>query len=328
MSTTSPKNNDNQELDLSSVTQGVRNFFDQLSSILYNCIRFALKNGLIFLILIIIGGGLGTYLDNNAKKIYTHRIIVSPNFNTTDYLYTKIELIESRLEQRDTVFLKKIGFKKPKDFLDIQISPIIDLFKFVNNSGSETNYRLIELMAQDGDVKKVIVDNTTSKNYPYHTISFVTRGKTMTDETVAPLLKYLNDNDYYRKFQKQYLKNVDVRLAANEKIISQIDDVLKDYNTSASDVSKGVYINENSQLNDVIKTKEEIVEEQGIQRMDLVNMDRIVKDHSTIINIRDDGALVGKLKIVLPLILIGLFLAGYFIVSFYKSQSRKHNAIS
>ncbi|RZJ28681.1 MAG: hypothetical protein EOO48_09280 [Flavobacterium sp.] len=325
MSTTSPKRDDNQELDLSSVTQGVRNMFGQFNAFIYNCIRFVIKNIVLLCILLVIGGGLGAYLDRTEKRIYRHQIIVEPNFNSTDYLYSKIALLESRIDRNDTVFLKKIGFTNPNDLIDVKIAPILDIFKFVTNSGNEINYKLVELMAQDGDIKKVVTDNMTSKNYPYHTITFVTRGKTTQAETVAPLLKYLNDSQYYREIQKQYVKNVYMRLAANDRIIEQIDGVLKGLNSASGDASKGVYINENSQLNDVIKTKQAIVAEQGSQRLDLVGLDKIIKDNSVIINIRDEGSLVGKFKIVLPLVLITLFLIGYFFVSFYKKQSLKYN---
>ena len=322
MSTNSSRNDDNQEVDLSAVTQGVKNFFVGLNSFFYKCIRFAINNVVILGILVILGAVLGYFVDKSQQRIYSNQIIVTPNFGSTDYLYSKISLIESRLEARDTVFLKAIGFTNPSDMLDIKISPIIDIFKYVNNSGSEINYKMVELMAQDGDIKKVITDNMTSKNYPYHTISFVTRGKTTTEETVAPLLKYLNDNEHYRKIQRQYIKNVYRKLKSNDVIIGQIDAVLNNYSKMSGGGSQ-VSINENSQLNDVIKTKDLLVEEQGMQKIDLVGLDKVVKDNSTIINIKEK-TLVGKLKFVLPLIFIGIFLLVSAFRSFYKKQSLKH----
>jgi hypothetical protein len=253
---------------------------------------------------------------------------VAPNFGSTDYLYSKIALIESRLKENDTVFLKAIGIQSPKDLVEIKIGPIIDIFKFVTNSGNDQNYRLIELMAQDGDIKKVSVDNTTSKNYPYHTISFVTRGKTTRAKTVDPLLKYLNDNAYFRQIQKEYLRNVDIKLKSNDIIIAQIDAVLNDVANASGDAQKGdkqVYINENSQLNDVIKTKDELVKEQGLQRLDLVGLDKIIKDNSVIINIKDADSLTGKMKVVLPALLIGLFLVIHFFRAFYRKQALKYS---
>jgi hypothetical protein len=38
-----------------------------------------------------------------------------------------------------------------------------------------------------------------------------------------------------------------------------------------------VYYNENTQLNDVIQTKDKLIKEQGNLRLELVNADKIVK---------------------------------------------------
>jgi hypothetical protein len=45
------------------------------------------------------------------KKVYDHELIVQPNFGSTDYLYSKVELLASKINERDTVFLKSIGIK-------------------------------------------------------------------------------------------------------------------------------------------------------------------------------------------------------------------------
>ncbi len=43
---------------------------------------------------------------------------------------------------------------------------------FINLSNNEQNFELIELMAENGDLKKIVKETTTSKNYNYHTIYF------------------------------------------------------------------------------------------------------------------------------------------------------------
>ncbi len=329
MSTNSPRKEDLQELDLSAVSKGVGSALRNLNTFLYRCIRFVLRNIILLGILVIVGGGIGTWLDHTQKRVYSHHIIVTPNFGSTDYLYSKIELIDAKIKEGDTVFLKGIGIQRPKDLMEIKIAPIIDVFKFVNNNNNEQNYRLLELMAQDGDIKKIVAENTTSKNYPFHTISFVTRGKTTKEKTVAPLLAYLNDNDYYRKVQKEYLNNVMVKLKANDLIISQIDAVLNDFADSQNGSPKNdklVYYNENTQLNDVIKTKDELIKEQGLHRVDLVGLDKIIKDNSIITNIKDSESLSGKMKLVLPLLLVGLFLLVFFFRAFYRKQTIKYNS--
>jgi hypothetical protein len=46
------------------------------------------------------------YLDKTQKK-FDHQIIVTPNFKSTDYLYSKINLINSKIIERDIAFFKE-----------------------------------------------------------------------------------------------------------------------------------------------------------------------------------------------------------------------------
>ena len=323
MSTNTTKNDTVQEVDLFSVSKGIGNAVRGVNIFIYRCLRFALRNIIWIIAVMILGGVLGYLLDKKNKGVYNTQIIVAPNFGSTDYLYAKIDQIQSKIKDRDTVFLNKIGIKDAKDLNDIEIKPVIDVFKLVNNSGSEANYRLLELMAQDGDIKKIVAENTTSKNYPYHQITFKTSGKTSADKTITPLLNYLNDNDHFKKIQEQYLKNIEIRLKANDTLISQIDALLKQVSTKSGNQS--VYINENPQLNDVLKTKDELISEQGIQRIDLVGLDRVIKDNSVIPNIKDESGLNGKMKLVLPILFLFLFICVMAFVTFYRKQAVKFN---
>lgn len=328
MSKDEAKIDGNQDVDLLSVSKGIGNFFRNLNTFFYRCIRFMLRNALILGVLFIVGAGLGYWLDKIDDGTYETQMIVAPNFGSTDYLYAKVDQIDSKLKERDTAFLSKIGVKKPKNLTEIKIVPVVDVFKFVSNSGNETNYKLIELMAQDGDIKKIVADKTTSKNYPYHMISFTTKGETTSEMTVTPLLNYFNDNDHYKKIQKEYLFNVHEKLRANDTMIGQIDGILGELARGSANKTPSVYINETAQVNDVIKTKDELVKEQGLHRVDLIGLDKVIKDNSIIMNIKDESGLNGKMKIFLPLFFIFIFLCVFAFRAFYKSQSVKNNPIA
>jgi uncharacterized protein YneF (UPF0154 family) len=327
MSTNSNRSDDSQELDLSAISKGVGNLFRSVNSFLYSCISFVLRNIILLGIIFIIGVAIGFWMDYSQKRVYRHEIIVTPNFGSTDYLYAKIELINSKIRENDSVFLKAVGIANPKELTEIKIEPIVDVFKFVNSTTNEQNYKLLELMAQDGDIKKIMIDPATSKNYPFHNITFKTHGMTTMAKTVTPLIAYLNNNVYFTTMQKEYLNNVAIKLKANEVIIAQIDAVLNEFSQSADDSPKSdklVYYNENTQLNDVIKSKDELIREQGQHRLDLASFDKIVKDTSVITNIKDGDSLNGKMKVILPFLFIFLFFVFFFFRAFYRSQKLKH----
>lgn len=326
MSTTA-QNNDNQEIDLSQISKKIGNFFESISTRIFNVFLFFKRNILWVSILFIVGVGLGYYLDKTTK-VFDNEIIVSPNFGSVDYLYAKIDLISSKINDGDTLFLKKVvGIQQPKKLKKITITPITDVYKFINNS--DKNFELVKLLAEDGDIKKIVNENLTSKNYPYHMISFTTDKETSNEKTVKPLLDFLNNSDYFKIIQKECLNNVKIKMTENDSIISQINGLLNAFSSTANGSQKSdklVYYNENSQLNEVIKTKDALVNEQGIHRIELVNYDKIVKDNSTTLNIKNNQVVNGKMKLVLPLLFIFLFVIFGYFKAYYKKQMAKLNS--
>lgn len=311
MSTT-PKNVlDNQEIDLSQISRKIGRGFQ---SFLFNTIRFFIKNAIIILILFVLGIGIGYLLDHNQKS-YDHEIIVIPNFNSADYLYSKIELINSKIKQGDTLFLQSLGLKYPKNISKLKIEPIVDPYNFIRNS--EENFDLIKLMSEDGSIDKVLKDRITSKNYMYHIITFSTKGKITTANTIDPLLSSFNNSPYYNVVQQKIIENVKQKMQYNEQTLGQINALLDRFsdNKGTSNVNL-VYYNENTQIEEVLQTKNNLIIEQGNRRLELVNYEKIVKDVSSITNIEKPTS--GKF--IFSLLLVALYIIGKMLFLFYKTQ--------
>ena len=181
-------------------------------------------------------------------------------------------------------------------------------------------------MAEDGNLDKIIEGKITSKNYPFHTLTFTTSKLSSVDQTVEPILNFLNNSDYFKQIQKESLQNIQVKMNENDSIISQINGVLNQFknkmNSNTGD--KLVYFNENTQLNEIIKTKDLLIREQGNLRLDLVNLSKVVRDISFIINQKETKGVNGKLKFVLPFLFMLLFILGGSLIRFYKKQSLKN----
>ncbi|TDE55178.1 hypothetical protein [Flavobacterium sp. GT3P67] len=324
MSKNQPNNQEDQEIDLMQIFKKIGSFFKNINTFLFRCIQFFVKNAIVVSILLVIGVGLGFYLDA-TKKIYNHQIIVTPNFGSTDYLYSKIDLVESKIQEGDTVFLKEVlGIKKPKELIKIEINPIADVYKFIENKPE--NFELIKLMAEDGDIKKTVEDNLTSKNYTFHKVSFITGKLTNNKETVQPLLDFLNETDYYKIIQKEEINNIQIKMIQNDSMISQINGVLNGFSNRVNGAAKSeklVYYNENTQLNDIIKTKEVLINEQGTHRVSLIGLDKIVKENSSTLNIENKSSVNGKLKFVLPMLFILGFIFFRLFIAFYRKQALK-----
>jgi len=324
MSTNVPQNTTDQEIDIFDISKSISTFIDKINVFIFRSIRFFVRNWILILILAGLGFGLGLYLDA-SKKSYKNQIIVTPNFGSVDYLYSKIDLIQAKIISGDTTFLKNIvGIVHPQAIKKIEIKPISDAFKFVEDK--EQNFELLKLMADDGDINKVLVDNVTSKNYTLHTISFVSDELTDERKIIEPLLKYLNSSEYFNSIQKIGFKNLEQLIAQNDTIIAQIDHVLSGFtnNLSRSKNDKLVYYNENTQLNDILKTKQYLVTEQGKNRLKLVSSDRTIKEISSTLNIKNTQSLTGKLKIILPVLFILIFIFIYLFKDFYRKQSERN----
>ncbi len=199
MSTKVPQNTTDQEIDIFDITKSINGFVDKTNVFIFRSIQLFVRNWILVLILLGLGFGLGYYLDV-SKKSYDNKIIVTPNFGSVDYLYSQIDLIEAKILSGDTLFLKDVvGISQPKSIKKIDIKPISDAFKFVEDK--EQNFELLKLMADDGDINKVLVDNVTSKNYTLHTISFTTNKIINEKELVSQMLKYLNNYEYFNSVQ-------------------------------------------------------------------------------------------------------------------------------
>ena len=295
-----------QEIDLSKIGTSISNWFENISFSIFKLLLFFKKNALIIGVLFIIGAALGWFADQKMKS-YSHKLILTSNFGSTDYVYSKFELLNAKIKDKDTTFLKELGFAKTKHIGQFKIKPIVDVYQFID--GKESNFEFLKLMAEDGDLKKIITDNITSKNYPYHTVTFGTGKVFQSEEIVAPLMNFLNDSDHFKKMQKEYLNNLDIKLKANDSITAQIDRLLAEFskNSTSSKSSSLVFYNENTQINDLLITKNQLINESGSLRVQLVNMDKIAKESSVFINIPNKSGFAGKLKYILPILLILIF---------------------
>jgi len=324
MSTKVPHNNDNQEIDIFQLSRTVGNFFDRINTYVFRSIQFFVRNWILVLILVILGFGLGWYLDSN-KQTYQNQVVVTPNFGSVDYLYSKIDLIQAKVAAGDAEFLKNVvGISNPETINKIEIKPIADVYKFIEDK--EQNFELIKLMAEVGEVKKVLEDNVTSKNYSLHTISFVSKKMINEKEVIQPLLKYLNDSEYFTAAQKIGYKNLQQEITQNDTIIAQIDNVLNGFSSTAKSNSKSdklVYYSENTQLNDIIKTKQTLVIEQGKNRLKLISSDKTIKEISTTLNMNDNKIVNGNFKFLLPVFFLVLFVFISLFQKFYKNQLLK-----
>lgn len=315
-----------QEIDLSQLPKKLLEFINYLLDKFFDVLLFIKKNIIILLILIVVGISTGI-LISKATKEYTQRIIVTPNFKSIDYLYNKIDLVNAKLIDKDSVFFKTLGIKNYKDMDEISIEPIIDIYKFIEIKGKETTLEFIKLVSEDNNVNNIIKDKNTSKNFKNHLIQFKTSKALPKEDIIDPLMKFFNDSEYYTEIKKLALENSLIKLRANDSIIVQIDKILEQYSKSTLNKNNDhlIYYNENNNINDLIEQKKKIIEDKVWLEIDLLNESQIVKEVSITSNAIDIQHKFSSLKYILPIFLVVIFILIKIFVTFYKSQIKKRN---
>lgn len=315
-------NSQDQEIDLSQIGTGIKNFFNNCVNSLFDFIFFVKKKILIIGILFIVGIVLGYLLDKNNN--YVQKMVLIPNFGSNEYLYNNIELLTSKLKEGDTVFFKSIGIKDIKHIGKIKIEPIVGIYNFVNSKNNSSNFDLIKLMAEDGSIEKIIKDDMTSRNYYQHELTINTSKPFKKEELLEPILNFLQNSDYFNKLKKISQKNIEEKIAFNNVLIKQIDDLINSY--SQNKPSGSVTISENSGLSDIINKKDELILDNQQKMLSQISYDKIVKDQSIISNQIVTSGLNNKQKLILPFLLVIIYLGLFGFISLYKKQLKRINS--
>ena len=326
------QNNQDQEIDLAVVSRKISGYIDSIGRTIFNVIKFVRRNIFVIGILFILGIVLGYFMDKSNNS-YTSQIVVAPNFGSYDNLYAKVDLLQSRIAEEDETFLKQIGITNTTSIIKIEIEPIVDIYNFVNSSSSTLtntqntqNFELVKLLAEDGDINKVVKDKLTSKNYGAHLIKISSIGKIADQKDTEALFKFLNDMPYYENIRKTFTQNIEVKMKENQVIIDQINGLLNQFsNTSTAQKSdKLVYYNENNQLNDIITSKNNFVAEIGRQKLDLINYAKVINPLSIVLNQKNTKGTNGKMKLVLPIFFLSIFFVGSLLAYIHHIQKRKY----
>lgn len=330
---TNTQNNEDQEIDLSVLTNMIVGIYESILTWIFDWILFAKRNAKWIIGLLVLGCGLGIYLDETNNS-YKSEIIVSPNFGSVNYMYTKMDLLSSKISENDTVFLKNIGIAKPDKIGMVKIEPIVDIYGLVNNNTAiagnaenTQNFELLKLLAEDGDLKKVIKEDLTNKQYAKHIITITSNGIINDKTVIDPILKYLNNNEYYEKIRKTEVENIYIKMKKNEEFAVELKELIDKLSLALNNHTKSnslVYYNENTPLTGLIERKQGLINELAGQKMQLINLDAFIKKTSNVNNIKNTKGINGKMKLILPFLFIFGFIGFNIFRTFYKRQVTKN----
>lgn len=277
-------------------------FLSGMEILLKKIISFIKRYFWILAALFVLGAGLGFIMDKYLKS-YESKILVSPNFNTVDYVYNKVELIDSRIRDNDVPFLEKLGISKDDRVTEITIKPLADIYALAQRD--DINYDVFKTMTDNADAKNVIEDFITSKNFERHIIT-VSSKKLIPKETLEKIMLNLNAGEYYQMMRKDIAANLEDKIVKNDSLIIQIDRILQGFNSPQGQGS--VFLSEKAQLSELLNQKIDIIEENQQLKVHRHNLEYIVTPLDYSVNLLKKDGMRGKYKFTIPVVFLGLFL--------------------
>ena len=323
-----PQGNPDKEISLYDVSLMIKRRVTRVNDSFYDGFLY-IKRYIIFIIILLAAGiAYGIYLDSD-QEVYDHKVFVVPNFESVDYLYGEVEFINSRLRDHDYEFFTKLGVENPGNISKLEIEPVVDIYDFIDdveeNDMVDRRFELFRLIAESGEMEDILKDEATSKNYTVQVVKIITSGKATDDGLVKPLMAHFNSDPYFMQVQEKYKESLAQEIAENEFTIRSIDSILSNSGQSGTRAGNSLYVSEERSLHEVIRQKRYILQAQEKNRVKQVNYNSIIKEGATVMNLKHKNILAGRMKVIVPLFLLFIFVCITSVISYYKSQKLKRS---
>jgi len=307
-----------EEIDLGYLIKQTGVILKKIVKYFFVIIYFFLKFKFALLGIIIAGILYGYYKDENSLKTYESQILVIPNFESVDYMYDKAEALNIKVKLKDTVFLKELFGTKSIYFRSLEIEPIVDIYNFV--SKSRENIDVFRILSHNQDMKDYVEDMSNSKYYKYHRMKFTIVGKDNSEYIVDKVLDYLNDNSHFDEYREVSVENTKMLLDENIKMITQVDSIISASTAFAANnkSSQSVFINNNSQLNSLLTTKQELLDNRLKILFKSKDETAIVKIVSASYNLVGEKRFIISNKIKYPVLFVFAFSMVFFVRFLFK----------
>jgi len=311
---TNNETNTPQEIDLSDLSKSIASFFRSIELFIYRSIRLVINNIKITCTLVIIGAVIGFFYDKKEEDVYKHEIILKTNFNSSAYLYKKIESYN--------VFYKK----NKHDILKVEIAPIIDVVSFVASTPGENNYVSIAKYLSENNIsvdryKEDNPNDQTSRIYNYHTLTLYTCKKDVNGEIINNFLADINNSPYFIKKQKIVFEEKQKKIKEYRATIDQINAYLEKVSKPDDISDKNVSIEIGTQISDILEHKHKLQSELEALNVWGLEAQKTFFDISILPNI------VGEPLIKKAMLFPILFVLGYFWIIISILRYKKYRLI-
>lgn len=326
---TTPSGNSN-EIDLGQLFELIRRGFHKIFKGFLRVFLYLKRNWIMLAALTIVGVGVGLLMNNLVPKKLKTEVIVKPNFESKDYLYTIVDEIASNLTTKDTIFFNGMGMDAAQlGNFNITIEPVEEME--ADKETLELNNKYLESLQnyKDNDfILEIIKAEILKKSVPVHRITFTYKNPSLGQELAKKIMDYINANSYFTELQKTFVENAKTRIDRNNSLITQIDGLISTYSEglsnreSTSSQAQGMVLfesDDNLNIPNLLTLKNKLIKETEEKRIALIDQNQSVR----IINFGQtqtvQKSLLGKNLVLFPTLLLG----GFFVFSFISYLNRK-----
>ncbi len=315
----------NDELDLGQLFSLFKKAFLDVFKFFLRFFVYVRNNIVWLAVLGIVGAALGFGLNKISTKKLKTEVIVSPNFDSKNYLYDAVDEINGKIKAKDTAFFATMGANEMDlDKFEVIVEPV----RTKSGKDREADMKYLEALEpfQNSETSADIIRNLLrDQNSFEQRITFLYGDPTSGPIVAAALMNYLNNNDYYKILVATYNENDRSRLQKNDSILDQIDKLINSYTTQMSAKERAVegqlVLSEEEVLDipQLFTLKNELITQSERKR---VSLEQRTAPFS-IVNFGKSQPvkipLFGKSIILIPLLLIGI----YIFIDIVKYLNRK-----
>jgi len=320
---------------IKSFFSGIVNFLRGIGHFLILTLLFIKKNIILLAALFIIGAGLGIYLDQKAKQVYSAEIRVKPYFESNAQLISNITSLNSLIEQEN--------YEQLAQELNITSEQAATLNNFDIEPDVNDNMLLREYDAVTKNTDSTALVNYSFKgyknslrdvDYKYYLIKVTGNNRQVLEDVIIEASR-INDNDAIKSQRLAGIENVDFKisylkyqLTELDSLISSFQKAIKEPKNQDSGVRTNLYMGENGKntsVTDLFEKKQDILAMLESARLDKRYYENTVNIVSKYVKI---GAIEKPhYKIKLALVFFGLGLIIAFIPVLWKFLNNYENSL-
>lgn len=291
------------EVELGNFTNRISNFFDFILQSIFSFIQLLWRNKWIAFALIVLGVTLGLIENITSNKKFKSEVFVAANFNSNEYLYTKVNnfaaMKEAASTLKDSILLGGIA--------RIDVEPVYNGYDFLLSSYQ--NMEAFKILTEKGiDLEKYLKSKIAEKSYRYYKITMITDiAPDSTDWVINHFLKKVNETPYFEKkmqFEKQNLKDKRVQL---QKSVDQLNGMFESFGNTPT--GSTVTSNDYSDMDKLFMSKEYLLNQINYLDAEILESDKVIYDVFRMVN-KSYGFPI-KSFIYLPFMFLLLF--GFFV---------------